>query len=79
MIKTFMFCNFCDNNITEQIEEMERKVDVYIVINGRLHYCDEDCQSQMQERCLKETNHNNSVKDLTGGECLDCGVVHNVD
>ncbi len=71
MIKQTILCDYCEAELAYPKK--------YIIINGRIHYCDEDCQNQMQERCLKETNHSNSVKDLTGGECLDCGEIYNVD
>ena len=70
MIKQFMFCNHCDNNISEQIEEMERNPGDYITIDGEFHYCDNICKKLNQEKC----EHKNSIKSEAHKDCLDCGL-----
>ena len=82
MIKQFIFCNnsICNTNITETIENMDSGYEYLqkhmITIRGKYHYCDEDCKKVGQSECGKMTNHQNSVKDRSQGECLDCGLTY---
>ncbi|MEK0337824.1 MAG: hypothetical protein QQN41_10365 [Nitrosopumilus sp.] len=68
MIKHIIECNYCEADITEEKDN--------IVINGRIHYCNDVCRTFSQKECEELTNHKNSVKDQVQGECLDCGIVY---
>ena len=61
----------CDWNRADLTDEHD-----FITINGRIDYCDETCKELNQKRCGEETNHKNSIKDKSQGQCFDCGLTY---
>ncbi len=66
MIKQFIFCNWCEADLTNEKG--------FIVIDGKIHYCDVVCEKMNQDNCDNMTDHKNSVKDESQGKCFDCGI-----
>ncbi len=57
---TKILCDWCEADLTDEKN--------FIVINGKIHYCNSVCRRLAQSNCESMTNHKNSVKDRSQGQ-----------
>ncbi len=74
MRTTQIFCEWCEEEITnQQLPEI-----ITIKTGGEVQpfidYCNEDCKKEAQDCCERDTSHKNTTRDDSQGICLDCGI-----
>lgn len=72
MRKTQIFCEWCEEEITDEKHHIAIKTGGEV--QPFIDYCNEDCQKEAQECCDRDTSHRNMVGDESQGFCLDCGI-----